>query len=299
MAGAFILYADYPATSLRYEIEIFRSIKSPLPKNINNRSFLLSKQIILWGVKNMNKGLLVALTAVLLPALAFCGNTAYGGYAKDTNKAYGGYGGYAKDTNKAFGGYARTDKGENKDLALGNFGFSVLGVLSMPSGDIAKVLNPTVGPEVSLTYRNFLMKNFHLQLSGDFLTYTGKVDTSNTFTNISATLTGRYDLKMKEIPGIIYLSAGGGTGFETLTVGGVVLDNIDPMYKLGFGYEASAFGNFTMRFDIKYVMLPQKYISGASRDGSFLNIYAGVNMEFGVDSEKRFSSEGSKFAMNK
>jgi hypothetical protein len=52
-----------------------------------------------------------------------------------------------------------------------------------------------------------------------------------------------------------------------------------------------------MRFDIKYEVLPQKYISGATRNGSFMNIYAGLNMEFGVDSDKRKAGESSRLAM--
>ncbi|MCX5776894.1 MAG: hypothetical protein NTX32_04630 [Candidatus Firestonebacteria bacterium] len=170
----------------------------------------------------MKSRLIAGVLAIMLPALAFGGNASYGGYAKK-------------------------ERGDSKEITFGKIGFAVNGVLSMPSGDIATVLNATIGPELSLTYRNFLIKDFHLQMSGDFMTYTGKVDITNTFSTVSAVLSGRYDLKLKEIPGTLYLSAGGGAGFETLTVGGIVLDNIDPQYRIGVGYEAAAFDNFTVR----------------------------------------------------
>jgi hypothetical protein len=47
-------------------------------------------------------------------------------------------------------------------------------------------------------------------MSGEFMTHTGKVDISNTFSCVSAVLSGRYDLKLKEILAALYLSAGGG-----------------------------------------------------------------------------------------
>ncbi|OGF51274.1 MAG: hypothetical protein A2044_04105 [Candidatus Firestonebacteria bacterium GWA2_43_8] len=194
------------------------------------------------------------------------------------------FGGVLVAQNNVFTGSVRKSASQDNAVPMGQFGVTVAGVYSLPSGDIANVYNGAIGPELTLTYRNFLLNGLHLQLAGDYLSYTGKVDPANIFTNIIAKLSARYDFGLADIPGLVFLKAGGGADFETLTIGTVSIDNIDPIYSFGIGYETKCFDNFTLVFEFNYSLLPEKYIPGATRDGSFINIVIGLNCELGESS---------------
>ncbi|MFH1528658.1 MAG: hypothetical protein ABIG69_18785 [Bacteroidota bacterium] len=187
--------------------------------------------------------------------------------------------------NKVIGGNI-SSKNKSETMQLGWLGISVKGIYRMPSGEITNVLNGSPGAELTVIYRNFLLNDLDLQLIGGYQNYTGKVDSSNTFQTINAKLLGRYNFFVPDIPGCIYVEAGGGLSFETLIVSSSKLDNIDPIYQIGLGYEIGIFENFTLQTGINYLHMPEKYIAGAVRDGSFINLGIGINYEFLGDERK-------------
>jgi len=162
-------------------------------------------------------------------------------------------------------------------IEFGNFGIAVKGVCSVPVGDIQNVFNAAVGPEVSLIYRNFLTRGFHLQLSGNYMAYTGKADQTDILTNSSIGLSGRIDVSAPDASGVWFMQFGGGITLENMTTSGVILDNIDALYTAGVGYEMPLMKGFTLLAGIDYSINPEKTITGATRDGSFFNISVGVN----------------------
>ena len=181
--------------------------------------------------------------------------------------------------NKVVGSYVK-GKGKTLDFKFGTFGISARGFYSIPSGDIANVLNGSLGPELLVTYRKFLIDDLDLQVSGTLNTYTGKFDSTNTFQSIGARLLGRYNIKIENVEGLFFLDAGGGFAFETLKVSTVSADNIDPIWSFGAGYEIGLFDNITLTVNINYLMMPEKYIANATRDGSFIDFAIGLNYEF-------------------
>ncbi|MFH1824279.1 MAG: hypothetical protein ABH873_03525 [Candidatus Firestonebacteria bacterium] len=180
---------------------------------------------------------------------------------------------------KIIGGGVNT-RNKSETMQLGWLGISAKGTYSLPSGDISNVLNGSLGAELTVVYRNFILNDFDIQLSSSYQNYTNKADSSNQFQTINVKLLGRYNFFVPDVPGCIYVEAGGGVSFETLTASSVKLDNIDPIYHFGVGYEIGIFENFTLQTGINYLLMPQKYIVDAIRDGSFINFSIGINYEF-------------------
>lgn len=180
---------------------------------------------------------------------------------------------------KVVGGYSK-GKPRLSDFKFGSFGVSLRGLYSIPTGDIVNVLNGSIGPEILGTYRKFLIDDLDLELSGSLNTYTGKFDSTNTFQTINVKLLGRYNIKIEDLEGVFFINAGGGVSFEKLTVSSSSADNIDPIWSFGAGYEVALFDNITLQVNISYMLMPEKYIASAYRDGSFINFIIGLNYEF-------------------
>lgn len=163
---------------------------------------------------------------------------------------------------------------------LGDYGISVKAVSSAPAGDIADVYNGAIGVEVAPVYRNFLISDLDASVFGSYSNYSGKANSANSLTTINIGLLGRYNFKVADVPGVVFAEAGGGLSLQSQTISGVGFDNIDPLYRVGFGYEVNISDNINLLAGLNYNLLPEKGIAGATRDGSFLNICLGVSYEF-------------------
>jgi hypothetical protein len=176
---------------------------------------------------------------------------------------------------------------KSKKLEFGFLGVSARGIYNMPIADVLNVLNGGLGPEVAITYRSFLFKNFHLVAIGDYTTYTGKVNSDNKLSTINVKLLGRYDVYPLEdlasfIPsGVVYVNLGGGVSFETLTMPLETINNIDPIFQGGIGYELGLMKDITLNIGVNYIMLYEKVNASADKNGSFISFSLGLNYEFG------------------
>lgn len=170
--------------------------------------------------------------------------------------------------------------GEFEHMQLGWLGITAKGIYGMPVGEIRNVFNPGMGAELIISYRDFLFKDLDIQLVGGYQNYTGKVDSSNTVQSIIVKLLGRCNLYFKHTPGCFYFDFGGGIAVETLNLPSSSLDNIDPVYHIGLGYEIEIIKSLTGQIGVSYVFIPERYISSATRDGSFVNIGIGINYNF-------------------
>ncbi len=175
-------------------------------------------------------------------------------------------------------------KARTQSNQFGGFGVEAHGLYSLPAGDIVNVLSPAIGFGASLTYRDFLVESFDLKLVGEMTTFPLIEKASNTLAATNIKLLGRYniwpDFMSETIPGCIYVEAGGGVSMQKLSMGAAVFENNDILYQGGLGVELIFFQNFTFTAGASYVLIPQKYLAGATRDGSFINICAGINYEF-------------------
>lgn len=176
-------------------------------------------------------------------------------------------------------------KVQETGIKTGETTFGVYLNYGLPSGDLVNVLNSAAGIELAVIKRNILIKDFHLLLRGSFNQYYGKFNSREYLGIIEAKLAGRYDFLIPEIPGVFFLEAGGGVAFENISVSGFAGDNIDPLYSFGAGYEFNVSEVFTFQGMVSYSLMPQKYVSGAARDGSFIKIHAGVN--YNLETESR------------
>ncbi|MFH1823600.1 MAG: hypothetical protein ABH873_00015 [Candidatus Firestonebacteria bacterium] len=170
--------------------------------------------------------------------------------------------------------------GESEGMQLGLLGVSVRGIYSQPIGEIRNVFNPGLGAELVISYRDFLFKDLDIQLVGDYQSYTGKVDNSNKLQSIIVKLLGRYNFYIKYTPGCFYFDFGGGMANQTLNLPSSSVNNIDPVYHLGVGYEVEIIKSLTAQAGVNCVFIPERYISNATRDGSFINISLGINYNF-------------------
>lgn len=174
-------------------------------------------------------------------------------------------------------------KSYTEKLQLGCFSVSAGAGLSLPSGDIANVLNGGTDLRIALSYNNILFDDLSLVLTGGYCVYTGQIDNTNLFATIKAGLLGRYYLYFDEIPGSIFVEVGGGVALETLTVASTSLNNIDPIFIFGAGYEVGIVQELSLVVNTNYLFMPQKYIAGAFRDGSYINIGVGIKYELGME----------------
>ncbi|MFH1074965.1 MAG: hypothetical protein V1752_07750, partial [Candidatus Firestonebacteria bacterium] len=60
-----------------------------------------------------------------------------------------------------------------------------------------------------------------------------------------------------------------------------------PIYVFGAGYEYGIAPDLSLLVEANYQLMPQKYIAGAFRDGSYINIKAGIKYEFETDNRRK------------
>ncbi|MFH1246091.1 MAG: hypothetical protein V1662_06375 [Candidatus Omnitrophota bacterium] len=178
-------------------------------------------------------------------------------------------------------------KGPETGIKAGEAGICLLLNYGIPSGDVANILNSTLGFCFAGIFRNVLVNDFSLKLEGDYNQYFGKFDSNEFIRVVEAKLLGRYDILIPEMPGVLFLEAGGGAAFETISVAGFSGDNIDPVYCFGAGYELNISDTLTFLGIASYSIIPEKYISGAAKDGGFIKLYAGINYIIGAENNGR------------
>ncbi len=174
-------------------------------------------------------------------------------------------------------------------IKQGDLGVAVRAIYGMPSGLVANGLNSSVGANMTLADHNslnFISLNLSLELAADYVVYTAKAGIGNSLTTLNPKLLLRYDVKIDEIPGMLYLEAGGGVSMETLNLLGVSYTNNDPLYQGGIGYETTLVDNLNFQAVVSYVYVPEIGTTGATRDGAYLNFSAGLNFEFSLGGGK-------------
>ena len=187
-------------------------------------------------------------------------------------------------------GNSRQKTSGGDQLRLMDYGLSVNGIYSMPSGSIVNAMNGALGGSITIMDHNvlyFLLPKLSIGLSGDYINYTCKAGSGNSFQTINSKILGKYDLSFNDIPGSFFVEGGGGVSFETLTLLGSEYYNIDPLFQIGIGYETGLNENFTIQVGINYMFVPESYISALSRDGAFINISLGINYEFQLGGGRR------------
>lgn len=171
---------------------------------------------------------------------------------------------------------------------LRDYGVSIRGIYSTPAVDLRNVLNPALGGEFVLLFRRFLIDNFRLEIVGNYSNYTGKIDNSNTLQIITGKLLGRYDIYM-DIIGIsntsFYVELGGGIASETLKMGELILNTIDPIYHIGIGIETQLYYGLTLNGLMSYSFIYQEHIAEAIRNGSFINF--GIGISYWIQNKER------------
>ncbi len=172
----------------------------------------------------------------------------------------------------------------------GDLGFAVRALYSMPSGLIGNGLNSALGVNATLSEHNtlnFISLNLSLELSADYIVYTAKAGTGNNLTVLNPKLLLRYDIRMNELPGLLFVEAGGGVSMETLNLLGTAYTNNDPLYQGGIGYETQLLDGLNFQAVVSYTYVSESGTAGAIRDGAFLSLGLGLNYEFQFGGGKR------------
>ncbi|GEM_PF-3381458 len=182
----------------------------------------------------------------------------------------------------------RQSGGDN--VKQGDFGIALKALYGMPSGLSANGLNSAIGANLTLADHNtlnFISLNLSLELAADYIVYTTRAGIGNSLTTLNPKLLLRYDVKIPDFPGLLYLEAGGGVSMETLNLLGVSYTNNDPLYQGGIGYETGLADNFNLQAVVSYVYVPESSITGATRDGAYLTLSLGINYEFSLGGGKK------------
>ncbi|MFH1074273.1 MAG: hypothetical protein V1752_04205 [Candidatus Firestonebacteria bacterium] len=116
------------------------------------------------------------------------------------------------------------------------------------------------------------------EVSFNTATLASKNNAANTLALSPLILSGIFDIPM---PGLNpFVKVGGGLIFETSTLIGVVTIQNDPVFIGGVGISAPLMPAVSIKVEADYMFIYQTWVTGATENGSTINLNLGVNAGF-------------------